>query len=92
MKYCYYNFCHYEIPIGDFILSLEFLLFFFFFFSISYWFYEPEKNLAGRPGKGMPNYQKLMLKGFSEGREPSLKLKIFRKKKFIKKKLINLKL
>ena len=82
--------CNYEIPVGDFILFLLFLLFF-FFFSFSYWFCEPEKNLAGRPGKGMPNYQKLVLKGFSEGHEPSLKLKIFRTKKFIKKKLFKLK-
>ena len=81
---------NYEIPVGDFILFLVFLLFF-FFFSFSYWFCEPEKNLAGRPGKGMPNYQKLVLKGFSEGHEPSLKLKIFRTKKFIKKKLFKLK-
>ena len=77
-------------PSGE---TIVFALFFIIIIIIiiSDWFYEPEKNCACRAGKGLPNYRKVTLKGFLQGREPFLNLHIFRTKKFTKKKVFNLK-
>ena len=72
--------------------TIVFALFFIIIIIIfSDWFYGPEKNLAYTAGKGLPNYRKVTLKGFLQGREPFLKFHIFRTKKFTVKKVFSLK-
>ena len=75
-----------QTPLGE---TIVFALFFIIIFSD--WFYGPEKNLAYTAGKGLPNYRKVTLKGFLQGREPFLKFHIFRTKKFTVKKVFSLK-